>query len=171
MPINKRQRGFTLVETLVYAAGLVILLGAMTGFLYYMYDWYRTVTIAPRNDRVGVVLVDRIARDIRASASINVASSVFSTTSGAISVTSTATPVATTTTITLSNGRITYKINSGSVQYLSPPDVTVSSLYMTQITTAISTAVKIDVELSYSTRAGIQKRTYTGLAILRQSYH
>ena len=40
-----KKSGFTLVETLTYGAGLVIILGGMVIFMVYLYDWYRTTTV------------------------------------------------------------------------------------------------------------------------------
>lgn len=163
-------RGFTLVETIFYAAGLVVLLGAMTGFLYYMYDWYRNVTIAPRADRVGTATVDRMVREIRTASSMNVAGSVFNSSNGVISVTVSTSTGNTTKVFALNNNCVTYVINSGASECLSSSDITVSALYINRITTPISQAVRIDLRITYQTKSGPQTRDYVGLAILRASY-
>jgi Tfp pilus assembly protein PilW len=82
-----KNRGFTLVETLFYIAGLILLLLVISTILLYMFNWYKKVTIEPRVDQVGTLLVDRIVRDIHTSGTINSSQSSFNTTNGSLSVT------------------------------------------------------------------------------------
>ena len=46
-----RQRGFTLVEALIYSVGTVLLLAVIVTALYYAYLWYGYATISPRVDK------------------------------------------------------------------------------------------------------------------------
>jgi hypothetical protein len=170
MAIKNKNKGFTLIETIVYAAGIVLILGAISAFLFYMYDWYRNVTIVPRIDRIGVSMVDRISREVRTGATINTSESDFSTSTGSITFTTSPTPTATTTYFGLENGRIAYKINGGATEYISPSDITITSLYLTNASSPQSSYIKIDMTITYNLKGQVQNRTYSGLAILRQSY-
>jgi hypothetical protein len=168
--IKIKEKGFTLVEVLVYAAGLIILLSAMVTLLFYMYGWYRSVTIGPRSDQVGTFLVTKIEGDIRGANSINLSQSVFGSATGAISVTSTINSISTTTYYALQNGHLINQINGGASSYVSPSEMTISAFTLNQITTSVSSAVRFEIDVAYLTKSGTTTNAYYGLAILRQSY-
>ncbi len=165
-----KKRGFTLVETLFYIAGLVVLLLVIATLLFYMYEWHRNMTIAPRVDRVGISLVDKIVRDIRASGTINSAQSSFNTTNGSFSITGTVNSTSVTRKFSLSNGYLTYQQDTGAISYLSPNGMTVTRLYLTSTSSPISSAIKFDIDIAYKTKQGTTTKTYSGFSILRQSY-
>jgi type II secretory pathway pseudopilin PulG len=163
-----KQRGFTLVETLFYLGGLVLLLSIISLTLIYTYDWHRSTTIGSKAEIVGITLVDRIVRDIRGAESVN-DESVLLTNNGTLSITS-----ASTTNIIkrfyISNDRLTYLKDSEQAIYLSPSGLTVSRFYITELTSPKSSAVKFDIDISYLTKTGTTTKTYSGFGILRQSY-
>lgn len=165
----KKQRGFTLMETLVYASGLILLLGAMLTLLSATYNWYRTVVIGSRVDQVGTTLTDRIERDIRTGKNTDSANSLFATTTGSITINTFNDSILTVKKYTLTNGRITYQEN-GITQYLSPSDINITRFYLTDILTGVSEAVKFDIDISYATKTGLVTRTYSDVVILRNSY-
>jgi hypothetical protein len=63
-----------------------------------------------------------------------------------------------------------YQENDGSLVPLTPDDMTVSRFLLSHITTPISEAVRFELEITFTTDDGAETRTFTGLAILRQSY-
>ena len=169
--IIKRQKGFTLVETLIYAAGTVLLIGVIVGLLVYVFKWYSVATISPRVDQVGVSVADRIMSDIRAASSTNSGASSFGVTNGAVSLnTIISTTTAATVHYSLSNGQIVVTVGNGSAQYLTPPNMYVSALQFDQITTVVSTAVHFKVSIDYSVHGSTSTNIYNGLGILRNSY-
>ncbi|MDO8430363.1 MAG: hypothetical protein Q7S72_00010 [Candidatus Taylorbacteria bacterium] len=170
MYIITKKRGFTLVETLFYIAGLVLLLLVISTILLYMYDWYRVVTIGPRVEQVGLTLVDKITRDIHGSGVIDTAQSSLNTTNGALALTGTLDSVPVTRRFSLLNGCVAYQQNGGVATCLSPNGMTVTRLLFIQADTPISTAVKFDIDIAYRTKQGTTTKIYSGFAILRQSY-
>lgn len=174
--IKKTQRvltsqGFTLVETLVYAAGLILLLGAILYLLSASYNWYSTATVGSRADQIGVALVDRIERDIRSGQNSNSSGSLFSTTTGALSINALVNSATIVKKYALTNGRITYQENSGSTQYVSPSDISVTRFYVTDIVNSVSEAIKFDIDITFSTKNGTTTtRTYSDVGIMRNSY-
>ncbi|HTK33205.1 MAG TPA: hypothetical protein VL335_01510 [Candidatus Paceibacterota bacterium] len=165
-----KQRGFTLLETLVYAGGLVLLLVAMLTLLAATYDWYRTATVGSHVDSVGITVSDHIVKSIRSGQSVNAAGTAFGTTLGSLSLSAQANSVQLTKQYTISNGRLTYQENSGTIQYLTPSDVTISRFYLTNISTPISTAIHFDIDITFNLKGVNQTRTYSGAAIMRNSY-
>lgn len=163
-------RGFTLVETLIYAIGVVLLIGVITGLMYYMYNWYQYATIASKVDQTGLVLMDRLVRDIRTGTSIDFGQSSFNSTNGSIFINSKESGVNVTKKFSLQNGRILYQENGGTAQYLTPANMTAVKLYLTSITTSLSQAVRVELQITYTTRSGLVTHDFNGLSIMRQSY-
>lgn len=168
----RNNRGFTLVEALVYGVGLVIILGGIVTFIFYLYGWYTKATLPIRVDQAGIALVSRITNDIRGANSTNDGSSTYGTQNGAISVTTMLGNFSTTTRYYLSNGKIYYTINAGgSAVLLSPEDLWISRFEVNKLSNIYSTAVRIKLGIDYWTsKTGTSTNNYYNLAILRQSY-
>jgi hypothetical protein len=166
--IKGNNSGFTLVEMLFYSAGVVLLLAVITGMIYSAYTWYQMAIVVPRVDQVGLSIMSNIVSDIRAGKIINIGQSVFGNSNGVISLNTL--PSDASKFYALQNGRIIYQENGGAVKYLSPIDVNVSKFYLSQITSPNSSAVRIDLEITYQTKNGTKINTYTDLAILKNSY-
>lgn len=168
---NERGRfGFTMVEALVYAAGLALIAGAAASFLYYSYGWYDYVSTGPRADQTGLGLVSMMDSDFRAANAVNATDSIFGNPVGAVSVTQTEGTVSTTTRYWLSGGRLWRAENGGLGAAVSPADLTVSSFTAYAIDTSAAEAVRFELDMTYADRQGTTTRAYSGLAILRQSY-
>ncbi|MES2314661.1 MAG: hypothetical protein V4524_01860 [Patescibacteria group bacterium] len=170
MSIIIKNKGFTLLETIIYAAGLILLLGAMLTLLFTTYNWYRNATIGSRVDQVGTTLADRIERDIRTGQSIDTTNTAFATSSGTLSLNALVNSSNIVKRYALTSGRISYQENSGALQYLSPTDITVTRFYLKDILTGVSEAVKFNIDITYSTKTGTTTRTYSDVSIMRNSY-
>ncbi|MCX6715743.1 MAG: hypothetical protein NT077_01845 [Candidatus Taylorbacteria bacterium] len=165
-----KKSGFTLVETLTYGVGLVIVLGGIVTFTVYLYDWYRTSTIPTRVDQVGIALINRVSNDIRGANSVNDSSSIFNNQNGVLSLTTTSGTISTTTVYALQNGVMQYKLNSTATSSISSDDISISGFYVKKLTTPVSTVVRVEIDIDYVTKAGTNTSIYNGLAVLRQSY-
>lgn len=167
---QKRSAGFTLIESLVYAVGMVLLLLVITTLLVYFYDWYSRATAPSRADRVGIALVDRIVKDVRTGLSINLTQSALETPVGSLFIDAIENETSVTKFFNVSNGRVMYSKSGTDPVFLSPTPLSISRFHFTQISFGISQAIRIEIEITYQTRNGLETRTYTGLAILRHSY-
>ena len=167
---KKEKNGFTLVEALFYAAGVVLLLGAIVAMLFYSYSWYLVATTVPRVDREGILLVSRIAEDLRAGESINVGQSLLEIPEGAISIDSKINYINFNKYYVLQNGRIIYKENGGEIKYLSSENMNISQLKFFRILTPVSEAMRFELGITYATKDGTKTNTYSDMVILRNSY-
>ena len=167
---TKTNKGFTVIELLVYTAGMVILLIAISTILFYFYDWYRLTTAPARADRVGVALVDRIVKDIRTGTSINLGQSQLNTPTGSLSITAHVSGADVTKYFEVINERVHYSENGSAAIQLSPGPLSVSRFYFAQITTPISQAIRVEVDITFNTKDGTETRSYNGVAILRHFY-
>lgn len=171
---SSKNKGFTLVETLVYAFGLVLLLGTMTGFTYYMYNWYQFATASSKIDQVGLTVLDRIVRDIRSGVNYDsgVGQSSFGVNDGSITVNTNDNGVTAIKKYSLSsNNKVQYQQDGGTTQDVSPDNVVISKLLFRNISTSLpSYAVRVEIEITFNARSGTITREFDDLAILRQSY-
>lgn len=167
---SNRIRGFTLVELLIYAAGMIILLGVIITLIYNIYNIYRDATIGPRVDRIGISLIDRITKDVRTGISVDLSQSSLNVPAGSLTLNAQIGPTLITKNIRLNDGRLTYQ-ETGLGEYdLTPDNVTISRFLLNQINTPISDALRFEIEIMYNTRNGIETKQFDGVAVLRHSY-
>ncbi len=169
MKINT-EKGFTMVELVMYIAGMTVLLIAIGTLIYSMYDFYKDATIGPRVDRVGLSVIDRITKDVRTGVSINTEQSKFGVPTGAISLNAQNDTTLLTKYFELKDGRIIYNENGSGEQFLTPDDLSVSNFEITQINTPISIALKYTIGINYTNDGEEKLKSYSGVAILRHSY-
>lgn len=169
--MNFKQKGFTLIELVVYAAGLTILTAVMVLIIMQFYTLYKEIIAVPRADRTGLLIVDRITKEIRSGDQLDTLNSFFNTTQGVIefdvlqdddSILDKR--------FYVEDGIVKYSEEGGEGQALTPRDLYVSNFNFTFVPTSVSQAVKFDIELQFMTRNGTETKAYTGFSILRESY-
>lgn len=165
-----RTRGFTLIETLTYGAGIIIILGGVVMFLFYLYNWYRSATIPTRVDTAALAIMNQITTDLRASNTLNDSVNYYNQPIGQISMTSIAGTNSTTTVYYLERGAIKSTVGTSATTTVSAGDIWVSAFIVRKLTTPVSMAIRIELHIDYSLRGATTTNTYTDLAILRQSY-
>lgn len=167
---QRRDRGFTLIETLTYGVGLIIILAGIVSFLFFLYGWYRTATIPARGDAAGLALMNQIVMDVRAANTLNDLNSNYDTQNGQISMTTSSGANATTTVYSLQNGQMQSKVGSAATTTISAGDMRVSGFYIKKLPTPNSMAARIEIDVDYFINGATSTNVYTDLAILRQSY-
>lgn len=168
--MQSNDRGFVLIDLLVYIASAVAILAAITYFAAQMYTVYSAVTAPARADRVGASALAALAKDIRSGRTVNQAASAFNTPAGFLTIEAQTGETELVKHFGIENGRLVYRENGGSAIHLTPEDMAVSALRFTQLVTPISYAVRYELTLTFPVRGGTETRTYSGLAIMRHSY-
>lgn len=159
-----------MIETLTYCVGLIIVLGGIMTFIFYLYDWYRNATIPARVDQIGIDLMNRMSNDIRGANSVNDSGTILNSQNGAISLLTLDGTISTTTIYALQGGIMKYKINSTATTTMSSGDVWISGFFVKKLSTAVSNIVRIEIDIDYKTRTGTSTNVYSELVVLRQSY-
>jgi hypothetical protein len=163
-------KGFTLIEFLIYIAGLLVLGSILSMLIVQFYSIYKEIVSIPRADRTGLLLVDRITKEIRSADQIDVLESQFGVTGGVLDLDSITDSVTTEKKFYVENGIAKYQEDSDSPINLSSKDFTVSNFNFTFLQTPVSDAVRFDLELQFQTKNATETKSYTGFAILRESY-
>jgi Tfp pilus assembly protein PilW len=166
-------KGFTLVETLVYLALFVLIIGALVNCVVILGNSYRNVQSVQAIESSAIASMDRIIREARESTSIDTVNSTFGVSSNPVlalnSVNASGTAVA--IKFSLSGGRIRLSENSVDLGPLTAADVEVSSLVFRQYTTSNSSAIKVEMTLSSASTSGMYfSKNFYGTAVLRGSY-
>lgn len=168
--LSKNKKGFSLVEILIYVAGMVLIIGLVGFLISQIYGIYREITVEQRIDRVGISVVDFMTREIRRGEYINIGESILNVANGTLSLNTIESGNDIKKVFSIDNNRVAYEIDDGGIEYLSPENLNVTGLSFTQIVTPISTAIRYNLDIEYNTKDGLQTRSYNGLAILRYSY-
>ena len=90
----EQNSGYTLVEIIVYAALLVVLLGAIVNSMVLLTSSYKSIKAGRNTENAALSAMDQMTRDIRSSSSVNGASTVYN---GAQLTANTLIPVSTAT--------------------------------------------------------------------------
>lgn len=167
------KKGFSLIETIVYIAGLSILVLVISGLTIKILSLYKDLVIAPRTDQVAIAVVDRILKDVRSGISVDTNNSLLNTGFGYLTINSQESGSLVSKKFGYLNGRIFYEENSGFsnlTNFITPSDFEVTEIRFTRINTGISEAIRVDLDFTYQNRGENITKEYTGLAILRKSY-
>src|SRR3989344_3225926 len=130
--------GFTLVETLVYIAALVLLLVAVFGLVISLLRAYGAFARSRDLNVSAAVALERMGRDIRAAQSINLAASTLDAHPGRLTLTE----GATTTEFYLSSGTLHVRESGVEGGALTRPGVSVDTLIFRRLDSGTSFGVR-----------------------------
>lgn len=165
---NKRrhERGFSLIETLVYLAVMVLAAGAVVT-TYLSLD---TVLVRNKTDRelthAATVSMERMVRSIQSADSVNTGLSTLGTSPGVLTLEH----GTTTTRFFMSGSELKISENGVDKGALTSNAVEVESLTFTRYTNSATELVRVALTLSASSKAASSTRTFYTSAVLRNSY-
>lgn len=166
---KNKDRGFTLVEMLVYIGIMTVILLALSYVMVNVYGFYSSMLTAARADRAAGTLVQVLATEMRAGAAIDQSESIFNTPHGQVTIQDDSGLEEDEKTFLLEDDRVVMSIDDVET-FMTPEDILVSKFLFTQIVTPNSYAVRYEIDLTYSERGRLVTKTYPGLVILRRSY-
>lgn len=147
MKHSPHTKGFSLIEMLVYLGVLTIIFVVVINTLLSFSGSYRALSVQRIVEHSAVGALERMTRDIRNATSIDTANSTFGTSPGVLTIITTQNSVSTTTKFYVQSGTLKVDVNGTYVGPLTLSNVTVTSLIFTNLTSAHSSAVKIDLTL------------------------
>lgn len=169
---RKEERGFTLVESMIYIALLVVLFAGIVQAVILLSSSYRNVKTVRSIESSAIMAIDRMNREIRNAISVNTAQTTYNSSPGSlalVSFDSDGDPLA--IRFYISNQRLMLEENGVSLGPLTSADTAVTSLIFRSFSTTTSSAVKIELQLANASTSSyaITKNFYT-TAVLRGSY-
>jgi prepilin-type N-terminal cleavage/methylation domain-containing protein len=158
------QKGFTLVEVLVYLAIFVMVTTAATYLLITLndvVDRYRVNTILYRS---GSSALEHMVVELRQANQFNAAGSVVNTSAtGTLSVINNST----TTTFTKSGDELLFSINSVNYGNIVDDAVEVDGFTVYQYSTTVGTLIRLKLELTATVGSSTKSTTLYGGAVIR----
>jgi prepilin-type N-terminal cleavage/methylation domain-containing protein len=159
-----QQKGFTLVEVLVYMAIFVMFTTAATYLLITLndvVDRYRVNTLLYRS---GSSAVEHMVAELRQANQFNAAGSVVNTSAtGTLSVINDST----TTTFTKSGDELLLSINSVNYGNLVDESVEVDGFTVYRYTTTVGTLIRLKLELTATVGSSTKSMTLYGGSVIR----
>ncbi len=146
MKINKLQKGYSILELVIYIALFSIIVVVIINSLLTITKTYSTAQGYRRLQSNGDLIMDRIAREIRSSNTI--VSATYNTNPGSISLSGVDSIGGTkSSSFSITNGVLQINDN-GNIGDLSTSEVVVTSLIFRNITTANSLGIKVEMTLT-----------------------
>lgn len=167
MNILRRKKGFTLLEATVYIAVLGFLSVILINTLITTSRAFINFQIVNRLDESATLTLDRLVREVRAAASVNVAQSTFNTSPGHLVLTTTG---GSTLEFYLQNNAVLLKQGSGTAATTTSPSIQATNLVFRYLTTTRSQAVRVELTLAQTTGAVTRSEKFYTTAVLRGSY-
>lgn len=166
MFVTRHSGGFSLIEMVVYI-GLLILLTAvgissMLSFSdsFTRYRAEKQLTLQVRG------ALERMVADIRNATTVDLTSSDFATSTGALGLLAVGTEQA----YTLTDGVITVSVDGGAASGLTGDGITIDSLTFYHYPSVTTELVRVEVTASATAGAATVSETYYTAAVLRGSY-
>lgn len=164
------QKGFSLVEMVIYVAILSIVTFVLINTFISFGDTYRQVRMHRAIDNSAYVSLERMTRDIRNATNIVVNQSTFGVSAGVL-VLNTANALTSTTTSFyvdyVDSGVLKVDVNGTYSGPLTLAQVTVTNLVFNRLVSTSSEAVKVDMTLEYEYGSDIITKTYNTTVILK----
>ena len=163
----KKNNGYSLIETIVYTALLVMLVGAITFGTKILLDAYKRTKTIRQIEVAALDSMDRMTREIRNADSVDGANSAYNASPGVLQLISGG--GATTTKFYISGQKLFIDENGSSIGTLTNTGIKVSSLVFRHIQATSSEAIKVELTLTSSSTPVISKNFYDS-AVVRGSY-
>jgi len=156
--------GYTLTETIVYAAIFVVLSVFVTNSIIVTARGLREVRTVRTTNTSAEAAMERMIREIRYSDSINAAQSTLGTSPGILALNSIdpSTGSLQTSTFSLSGSRLVIQKNAGVAYPLTSSSAVITNLVFRNMVASSTGAVRVEMT--------INGKNFTGTAIMRRSY-
>jgi hypothetical protein len=165
--IQIKNRGYSLPEMLIYVGIICIISLVVVRMLVAFGGSYRVVVASRRVDYAAMNSLERMSRDIRASTSVNSATSVFGTSPGVLTLLSTINGLSTTTKYYIQDGILKLDVNGVYVGPLTSSNVLVTNLTFQLLDNGTSRAIKMNMTLQGVVGASTKSKTYHSTIVLK----
>lgn len=166
----KKNSGFTLLETLVYAFVFVVILVAFISIIVASVRSVNRLRITANITNGATTSLERMSRDIRLATSVDLINTTFDVNPGelTINIVDPDTEVTTVEYFYISSNDLLLQIDGGTATSLLPEGISVDSLIFRQITSGDTQGVKMEVSIHDDRNTSKIESFYTSV-IFRQA--
>ncbi len=162
-----KKSGFSLIEMVIYVSILSVISIFIVNMLISLTSTYRTVVALRSAENSGILAMERMSRDIRASTSINLGQSTLANSPGVLTLITTSGVISTTTKYYVDQGMLKVDVNGVYLGPLSLFNATVTNLVFRVIDSGVSQAVKVDMTVQGTTGTVTKTKTFHSTVILK----
>lgn len=168
---NKRMRGYSLVELIIYMALMTVLLAGVVQSTLLLTQGYRNVKAVRNIENSAIYSMDRMVREIRNAKSVDGSQTTYNSAAGSLKL-NTTDDVGTAQTVRfyLSGGKLMLQRNGADIGPLSVSSANVSSLIFRLISTSTSQAIKIELTVESGTSTAYFTKNFYETATIRGTY-
>ncbi len=163
----KLNKGYSLVEMIIYLAILSIVSVLILNTLLSFTESYRTLAVLRVVEHSGIDSMERMTRDIRSAYGVDLPNSTFGTSPGVLTLNSTISGASKTTKFYVQNGTLKVDVNGAYFGPLTSANTTVTNLVFDKISNTNSTAIRITLTVSGTVSGTTKVKTYHDTIILR----
>lgn len=167
MQTKFKNRGYTLVEAIIYVSILSIFFIVIINSLLSFTRPYKEILVLRTIERSGLESMEKMAREIRAATTIDLGNSTFGVDPGELTLISNVNGVSTSTNFFVENGILRAYVNGVYLGPLTNSTTTVSSLIFRRLSNSVSEAVKIDMTIQMSFGSVTKSKSYHSTVILK----
>lgn len=166
MKCNTKQKGFSLIEMLVYIALLVLLSGAVIVSIFSLSDVFQRNTHERELADAAVHTLERISREARKAGGFNLGGSQLNVPLGSVALVD----GSTTTIFSVTNGRMEVSVNGAPEEVLTPEHIVVDNVVFHRLQSTSTEALRVSLTLSVKEDTASTSMTFLNTAVLRNSY-
>jgi len=166
MKAYNSQKGFSLLEMLIYVSILSLLLVVVIGVLTSVARSYDTLKISKTLNHAAIVSLERITREVRNASGVQTGQSIFGSSPGRLYLSSGVDTVD----FYISEGMLMINKNGAFEGPLTSPDVSIIDLVFNYSTTTRSEFVTVNMTLQSGTSTKMRTEKFYSTIVLRGSY-
>lgn len=163
---TQQNKGFTLVEMLVYISILVIVAGGALTLLFSLEDRMTENRAHQLVAQAGKNTLERMLSDIRAADTVDTLSSTFEVSPGVLEVVN----ASNTARYAVASGSVLLTVDGQNVGRLTDERVSIDQLRFYHYNTGETELVRAELSVTATVRDATVSRTFTAGAVLRGSY-
>jgi len=163
-------RGFSLIEVLIYLALLVLLSSVVVGIVLSLSNTFYNIRANRALETGAIATLERMALEIRNADSILLSGSILNTSPGELEVIQNIDETSQNIRFYVDEGNVNVSIDGGEGSTLFPSAVSVDSLIFRRVVNGVSEGVRIELSLQSVVGRISLTKLFTDFVILRGSY-
>jgi prepilin-type N-terminal cleavage/methylation domain-containing protein len=165
------QKGFSLIEMLIYVSIVSVFMVVVVQVVLGIVDQYSYLRLARNIENSATVSLDRLIREIRAAESIDMAQSIFNANPGRLVLSKRlADGTLTTVDFYIATGTLNLKEGGAYSGPLTASTTSITNLIFGVLSTTTSKAIKIDMELTSTQKEITKTGIFHSTVVVRGTY-
>jgi len=168
--IAHKQKGFSLIELIVYMAVLVLIIVALFWTLISTTKSYKAIKVTRLMHASALTLLDRLSYEIRSASSVDVGGSVLGVDDGVLSLNKDNDEITSNILFEINNNRVSISEDSLLEGYLTNDDVSVNKMRFDMYTDNGAVLISVEIQLEADIAGYVYTKDFQTSYVVRGSY-